>query len=106
MTSARVRHARTVPAAASRDSILFTGRCTADSIKYASNAFLATKITFINEMADLCEKVGANVQDVARGMGLDRRIGRSSCMPGLASRLLPSEGDRRAGGDRAQTIAR
>jgi UDPglucose 6-dehydrogenase len=55
--------------------ILFTGRRTAELIKYASNAFLATKITFINEMADLCEKVGANVQDVARGMGLDRRIG-------------------------------
>src|SRR5712671_3511629 len=55
--------------------ILFTGRRTAELIKYASNAFLATKITFINEMADLCENVGANVQDVARGMGLDRRIG-------------------------------
>src|SRR5713101_2115206 len=54
--------------------ILFTGRRAAELIKYASNAFLATKITFINEMADLCEKVGANVQEVARGMGLDRRI--------------------------------
>jgi UDPglucose 6-dehydrogenase len=48
---------------------------TAEQIKYAANAFLATKITFINEMADLCEKTGANVQDVARGMGLDGRIG-------------------------------
>ncbi len=55
--------------------MLFTGLETAELIKYAANAFLATKITFINEMADLCEKVGANVQDVARGMGLDRRIG-------------------------------
>ena len=55
--------------------ILFTSRRSAELIKYAANAFLATKITFINEMADLCEKVGADVQDVARGMGLDNRIG-------------------------------
>ena len=55
--------------------ILVTGRRTAELTKYAANAFLATKITFINEMADLCEKVGANVQEVARGMGLDNRIG-------------------------------
>ncbi len=55
--------------------ILFTGRRTAELIKYAANAFLATKITFINEMADLCEKVSADVQDVARGIGLDNRIG-------------------------------
>jgi UDPglucose 6-dehydrogenase len=54
--------------------LLFTGRRAAELIKYASNAFLATKITFINEMADLCEKCGADVQEVARGMGLDRRI--------------------------------
>jgi UDPglucose 6-dehydrogenase len=54
--------------------ILFTGRRAAELIKYASNAFLATKITFINEMADLCERCGADVQEVARGMGLDRRI--------------------------------
>jgi UDPglucose 6-dehydrogenase len=54
--------------------ILFTGSRSAELIKYASNAFLATKITFINEMADLCEKCGADVQEVARGMGLDRRI--------------------------------
>jgi UDPglucose 6-dehydrogenase len=54
--------------------ILFTGRRAAELIKYASNAFLATKITFINEIADLCEKCGADVQEVARGMGLDRRI--------------------------------
>jgi UDPglucose 6-dehydrogenase len=55
--------------------ILYTDRRTAELIKYASNAFLATKITFINEIADLCEKVGANVQEVARGIGLDNRIG-------------------------------
>src|SRR5260221_11148112 len=54
--------------------MLFTGRRSAELIKYASNAFLATKVTFINEMADLCEKCGADVQEVARGMGLDRRI--------------------------------
>ena len=55
--------------------ILFTERRTAELIKYATNAFLATKITFINEMADICDKVGANVQDVAKGIGLDGRIG-------------------------------
>ncbi|HWL46517.1 MAG TPA: UDP-glucose/GDP-mannose dehydrogenase family protein [Sphingomonadaceae bacterium] len=55
--------------------ILFTGRRTSELIKYAANAFLATKITFINEIADLCEKVGADVKDVARGIGLDNRIG-------------------------------
>src|SRR3954449_1471691 len=58
-----------------RSPILTTGRRTAELIKYAANAFLATKITFINEMADLCEKVGADVQEVARGIGLDNRIG-------------------------------
>ena len=55
--------------------ILFVSRRSAELIKYAANAFLATKITFINEMADLCEKVGANVQDVSRGIGMDNRIG-------------------------------
>jgi UDPglucose 6-dehydrogenase len=55
--------------------IVFTNRATSELIKYAANAFLATKITFINEMADLCEKVGANVQEVAKGIGLDGRIG-------------------------------
>ncbi|MGD9804205.1 MAG: UDP-glucose/GDP-mannose dehydrogenase family protein [Hyphomicrobiaceae bacterium] len=55
--------------------IMFTDRRTSELIKYAANAFLATKITFINEMADLCEQVGANVQEVARGIGLDKRIG-------------------------------
>jgi UDPglucose 6-dehydrogenase len=55
--------------------IVFTGRRTSELIKYAANAFLAMKITFINEMADLCEAVGADVQQVARGIGLDNRIG-------------------------------
>jgi UDPglucose 6-dehydrogenase len=55
--------------------LLFTGRRTSELIKYAANAFLATKITFINEIAELCEQVGANVQEVARGIGLDNRIG-------------------------------
>ncbi|MBB3287942.1 MULTISPECIES: UDP-glucose/GDP-mannose dehydrogenase family protein [Rhizobium] len=55
--------------------LLFTSRRTSELIKYAANAFLAMKITFINEMADLCEKVGANVQEVSRGIGLDGRIG-------------------------------
>ncbi|MDP2620673.1 MAG: UDP-glucose/GDP-mannose dehydrogenase family protein [Hyphomicrobiales bacterium] len=62
--------------------ILFTDRRTAELIKYAANAFLATKITFINEMADLCDKTGANVQDVARGLGFDRRIGAKFLHPG------------------------
>ena len=73
--------------------ILFTGRRTAELIKYASNAFLATKITFINEIADLCEKAGANVQDVARGMGLDRRIGPKflHAGPGFGGSCLPKD---------------
>jgi len=65
-----------------RAPILFTDRRTSELIKYASNAFLATKITFINEIADLCEKIGADVQDVARGMGLDNRIGSKFLHPG------------------------
>ena len=55
--------------------MLYTGRRTAELIKYAANSFLAMKVTFINEIADLCEKVGADVQEVARGIGLDNRIG-------------------------------
>ena len=62
--------------------VIFTGVETAELTKYAANTFLATKITFINEMADLCEKVGADVHDVARGMGLDQRIGRKFLHPG------------------------
>ena len=63
------------PLSLNETPILFTGLETAELTKYAANAFLATKITFINEIADLCERVGANVQDVARGMGMDKRIG-------------------------------
>ena len=62
--------------------IIFTKRETAELIKYASNAFLATKITFINEISDLCEKVGANVSDVSMGIGLDGRIGKKFLHPG------------------------
>ncbi|HTW28792.1 MAG TPA: UDP-glucose/GDP-mannose dehydrogenase family protein [Acetobacteraceae bacterium] len=62
--------------------IVFTGLETAELIKYAANSFLAMKITFVNEMADLCEKVGADVHDVARGIGLDGRIGRKFLHPG------------------------
>jgi UDPglucose 6-dehydrogenase len=62
--------------------ILFTTLETAELIKYATNSFLATKVTFINEMADLCERVGADVQAVARGLGLDRRIGSKFLHPG------------------------
>jgi hypothetical protein len=82
--------------------LLFTTRRTSELIKYAANAFLAMKITFINEMADLCEKVGANVQEVARGIGLDNRIGGQvpACRSGLW-RLVLSEGYAGAGQDRA-----
>jgi UDPglucose 6-dehydrogenase len=62
--------------------ILFTSLETAELVKYAANAFLATKITFINEIADVCEAVGADVHDVARGIGLDGRIGRKFLHPG------------------------
>ena len=73
--------------------ILFTARRTAELIKYAANAFLATKITFINEMADLCEKVGADVQDVARGIGLDNRIGSKflHAGPGYGGSCFPKD---------------
>jgi UDPglucose 6-dehydrogenase len=62
--------------------LLFTGRRTAELTKYAANAFLAMKISFINEIADLCEAVGADVQDLARGIGLDNRIGPKFLHPG------------------------
>jgi UDPglucose 6-dehydrogenase len=62
--------------------IVYVGRRTAELIKYTANAFLATKITFINEIADLCEQVGADVQEVARGIGLDNRIGTKFLHPG------------------------
>ena len=62
--------------------IIFTDRETAELIKYAANSFLATKITFINEISNLCEKVGANVNDVSIGIGLDGRIGKKFLHPG------------------------
>jgi UDPglucose 6-dehydrogenase len=73
--------------------ILYTARRTAELIKYAANAFLATKITFINEIADLCEKVGADVQEVARGIGLDNRIGSKflHAGPGFGGSCLPKD---------------
>lgn len=73
--------------------IMVTSRRTAELTKYAANAFLATKITFINEMADLCEKVGANVQDVARGIGLDNRIGGKflNAGPGYGGSCFPKD---------------
>jgi UDPglucose 6-dehydrogenase len=86
--------------------LLFTGRRTAELIKYAANAFLATKITFINELADLCEIVGGDVQDVARGIGLDNRIGGKflhagpgyggSCFPKDTLALLKTAEDHQA----------
>lgn len=73
--------------------LLFTSRRTAELTKYAANAFLATKITFINEIADLCEKVGGNVQDVARGIGLDNRIGSKflHAGPGYGGSCFPKD---------------
>ena len=73
--------------------LLFTGRRTSELIKYAANAFLATKITFINEMADLCEAVGADVQDVSRGIGLDNRIGKKflHAGPGYGGSCFPKD---------------
>ncbi len=86
--------------------LVFTSRRTAELIKYAANAFLATKITFINEIADLCEAVGADVQDVARGIGLDNRIGSKflhagpgyggSCFPKDTIALLKTAEDNQA----------
>jgi UDPglucose 6-dehydrogenase len=77
-TDARAREVMTEiyrPLFLNQPPILFTDRRTSEMIKYAANAFLALKITFINEIADLCEAVGGNVQEVARGIGLDNRIG-------------------------------
>lgn len=73
--------------------ILFVNRRSSELIKYAANAFLATKITFINEMADLCEKVGGNVQDVARGIGMDGRIGPKflNAGPGYGGSCFPKD---------------
>jgi UDPglucose 6-dehydrogenase len=73
--------------------ILYTSRRTAELTKYAANAFLATKITFINEIADLCERVGADVQEVARGIGLDNRIGGKflHAGPGFGGSCFPKD---------------
>jgi UDPglucose 6-dehydrogenase len=73
--------------------VMFTGRRTAELIKYAANAFLATKITFINEIADLAEKVGADVQEIARGIGLDNRIGSKflHAGPGFGGSCFPKD---------------
>ncbi len=73
--------------------ILFTSRRTSELIKYAANSFLATKITFINEIADLCEAVGANVQEVAKGIGLDKRIGSKflHAGPGYGGSCFPKD---------------
>lgn len=73
--------------------ILFTARRTSELIKYAANAFLAVKITFINEMAELCEAVGANVQEVSRGIGLDGRIGNKflNAGPGYGGSCFPKD---------------
>jgi UDPglucose 6-dehydrogenase len=73
--------------------ILFTDRRTSELIKYAANAFLAVKIAYINEMADLCEQVGANVQEVARGIGLDNRIGKKflNAGPGYGGSCFPKD---------------
>jgi UDPglucose 6-dehydrogenase len=92
-------HARTVLRALYRPlylletPVVFTTIETAELIKYAANAFLATKITFINQVADLCEAVGADVQDVARGIGLDGRIGRKflHAGPGFGGSCFPKD---------------
>lgn len=81
------------PLAIGRSPIIEMSRRAAELTKYAGNAFLATKITFINEIADLCEKVGANVQDVARGIGLDNRIGSKflHAGPGYGGSCFPKD---------------
>jgi UDPglucose 6-dehydrogenase len=81
------------PLSLNETPIVFTGRRTSELIKYAANAFLAMKITFINEMADLCEKVGADVQQVAKGIGLDKRIGGKflNAGPGYGGSCFPKD---------------
>src|SRR4051812_10703037 len=81
------------PLSLNQAPMMFTARRTAELIKYAANAFLATKITFINEMADLSEKVGADVQEVARGIGLDNRIGSKflHAGPGFGGSCFPKD---------------
>src|SRR6202045_2269832 len=81
------------PLSLNQAPLMFTARRTAELIKYAANAFLATKITFINEIADLSEKVGADVQEVARGIGLDNRIGSKflHAGPGFGGSCFPKD---------------
>jgi UDPglucose 6-dehydrogenase len=99
VVGAEDEHARAVlreiyrPLFLNQAPILFTGRRTAELIKYAANAFLAVKISFINEIADLCEAVGADVQEVARGIGLDNRIGSKflHAGPGYGGSCFPKD---------------
>jgi UDPglucose 6-dehydrogenase len=99
VVGAEEEHARVVlrevyrPLFLNRAPILFTGRRTAELTKYAANAFLAMKISFINEIADLCEQVGADVQEVARGIGLDNRIGPKflNAGPGYGGSCFPKD---------------
>ena len=81
------------PLSLNQAPLMFTARRTAELIKYAANAFLATKITFINEIADLSEKVGADIQEVARGIGLDNRIGSKflHAGPGYGGSCFPKD---------------
>jgi UDPglucose 6-dehydrogenase len=81
------------PLSLNQGPLMFTARRTAELIKYAANAFLATKITFINEIADLAERVGADVQDVARGIGMDNRIGSKflHAGPGFGGSCFPKD---------------
>lgn len=81
------------PLSLNQAPILFTGRRNAELIKYASNAFLAMKISFINEMADLCDAAGADVQEIARGLGMDRRIGSKflHAGPGYGGSCFPKD---------------
>ena len=81
------------PLSLNQGPLMYTARRTAELIKYAANAFLATKITFINEIADLAEKVGADVQDVARGIGMDNRIGPKflHAGPGFGGSCFPKD---------------
>ena len=100
----RRRTAMRSPRSTSRSGPRSCGRTSrrAEMIKYASNAFLATKISFINEIANVCEETGADVGGVAEGMGYDRRIGSQFLRPGSATRQLPAEGRRCAEAARGQ----
>jgi UDPglucose 6-dehydrogenase len=99
VVGAECERARTIMTAIYRplylnsNPVIFVSRRTSELIKYAANAFLAVKITFINEIADLCEKTGANVQDVSRGIGLDKRIGSKflHAGPGYGGSCFPKD---------------